>query len=175
MASFSHDMDEFRERLKEGSIQKAYRGLMDFFQGLRTRFQREHPDWEVSGSVYYGFMDMTYFGLFPKEMKERKLKIAVVFLYDEFRFDAWLSGGNRQVQEKYWRKIKETGWDRHRVVPVIEGSDSIVECELARDPDFSDLEGLARRIEKGVATFVEDMGELLETLGTRERDSDRSR
>ncbi|MDP3180080.1 MAG: hypothetical protein Q8M76_19365 [Spirochaetaceae bacterium] len=164
MRSFQDDMNEFHEHLKKGAIQRAYRGLMEYFLTLKAHFLEKHPDWDVAGNVYYGFMDMTYFGIFPKEMKDRRLKIAVVFLYEEYRFDVWLSGSNRQVQEKFWRKITEANWNKYYVVPAIKGSDSIVEYTIERDPDFTDLDGLTRRIEKGVSTFVEGIGELLEML-----------
>jgi len=35
-------------------------------------------------------MDMTYFAFTPSELKEKKLKIAIVYLHEQNRFDAWL-------------------------------------------------------------------------------------
>ncbi len=164
MSSFADEMIEFRQLLANGTVQRAYRGLMDYILGLRTHFAKLHPEWDLAGSLYYGFMDMTYFAVFPAGFKERSLKIALVFLYQEFQFDAWLSGSNRKVQEQYWGRIKAINWRKHPLVPEIKGSDSIIEHTIARDPDFGDLESLTRKIEKGTAAFVRDCAELLRVL-----------
>jgi hypothetical protein len=34
------------------------------------------------------------------------LKIAIVFDYAAFGFEAWLAGRNRQVQRKYWQLFR---------------------------------------------------------------------
>lgn len=57
---------------------------------------------------------MTYFSVIPKSIKERKLKIAIVFLHTAFRFEAWLSGLNRQVQTQYWELFKDSGWNKYQ-------------------------------------------------------------
>ena len=66
MDSFKESMSEYRKQLEKGTIQKAYRGLMDYIMGLRSYFENKYPDYYVSGSVYFGYMDMTYFSFFPE-------------------------------------------------------------------------------------------------------------
>ena len=68
----------------------------------------------------------------------RSLKIAIVFNYEAFRFEAWLSAANRQVQRKYWELFRNSQWADYRVVKPATGVDSILECDLASDPDFGD-------------------------------------
>ena len=101
MGSFSESMNEYKKQIKKGLIQEAYQGLMAYFRDLDSHFKNKYPDYFVSGSIYYGYMDMTYFSIFPESLKRRKLKIAIVFIHDTFRFEVWLSGSNRKVQEKY--------------------------------------------------------------------------
>jgi hypothetical protein len=110
MVLFQDSINEYRNQLQTGTIQKAYRGLMEYIMGFRTHFTQKHPDYAISGSIYHGYMDMTYFSVFPKSIKERKLKIAIVFLHEAFRFEAWLSGINRQVQKQYWELTNSTTW-----------------------------------------------------------------
>jgi hypothetical protein len=148
------DMLEYRSQLEKGSIQRAYRGLMDFMMGLRTHFQKTYPQYSVPGSLYAGYMDMTYFSIVPEIPKEHGLKIAVVFLHEAFRFEVWLSGYNRPVQEDYWRRIRESGWNKYHLVTEIKGSDSIVEHILVENPDFSDPDALTARIDKGVVVLL---------------------
>jgi hypothetical protein len=108
------DMKEFREQLRSGSIRRAYRALLDYMMNLRKHFQRRYSDYSVSG-LYQGCMDMTFFALVPPFLKRRGLKVAIVFNYDAFRFEAWLAGRNRQVQREYWELFKDTRWGEYRV------------------------------------------------------------
>ena len=94
-------------------------------------------------------------------MKDRKLKIAIVFLHEVFRFEAWLSGVNRQVQSQYWELIKESGWNKYKIVPPAKGVDSILESILVSNPDFTDLDALTRRIETTTLEFIRDIESFL--------------
>lgn len=147
-------MKEFREQLKKGSIQKAYRALLAYMMGLRTHFAKKHGDAAVSG-LYQGYMDMTYFALFTSELKSRGLKVAIVLNYSTFRVEAWLSGRNRNIQKEYYELLKTRPLDNYRLVAPAEGIDSIVECDLTMDLDLSVPEALTSRIESGAAELIE--------------------
>ncbi len=157
-------MLEFKKQLEKGSIQKAYQGLMEYIMDLRTHFQKKYPDHFVSGSLYFGYMDMTYFAFIPPSLKARKLKVAILFSYDTFRFEAWLAGNNKGIQKEYWNLFKESGWDKYRLVPTTNGYDGIVEHSLVEDPDFSDLDALTEQIERGTLNFIEDIERFLSKL-----------
>ena len=162
MGSFHEYINEYKKQLGKGAIQVAYKGLMGYILDLRTHFKNKYPDYFVSGSIYYGYMDMTYFSVFPKSIKDRKLKVPIVFLHETFRFEVWLSGVNRQVQEKYWKLIKESDWNKYKLVPQEgKGADSIVEHILVDNPDFSDLDALTQQIEKGTLKFIKDIENFL--------------
>jgi hypothetical protein len=161
MESFHESVNEYRKQLKKGAIQTAYKGLMEYFMSLKTHFKNKYPDFFVSGSIYYGYMDMTYFSLFPKSLKDRKLKIALVFVYDTFRFEIWLAGSNKQIQSKYWKLFKESDWKKYHVVSTTTGVDSIVEYILVDNPDFRDPDALTKQIEKGTLKFIKDIESFL--------------
>lgn len=161
MQSFQDNINEYRTQLEKGAIQKAYKGLMEYIMELRTHFKNNYPDYFVSGAIYYGYMDMTYFSFFPKSLKDRNLKVAVVFLHETFRFEVWLAGVNKQIQTKYWQWFKENGWDRYPLVPTTKGADSIIESVLVDNPDFSDLDALSNRIEKATLKFIQDVDSFL--------------
>jgi hypothetical protein len=61
----------------------------------------------VSG-FYRGYMDMTYFALFPPSLKTRNLKIAVVFNYDASDSRYGSRHATRRVQRQYWELLKES-------------------------------------------------------------------
>jgi hypothetical protein len=154
-------MAEYKKQLEKGVIQRAYKGLMEYLMSLRTHIQRKHPDYAVPGSIYYGYMDMSYFSILPESLKERNLKIAIVFLHEAGRFEAWLSGYNKQVQAEYWKLIRESGWDKYHLVSTTKGADSILETVLVDQPDFSDLEGLTKKIESRSIKFIRDVEEFI--------------
>lgn len=161
MESFDEYINEYRKQLEQGAIQKAYKGLMEYIMGLRTNFKTKYPDYSVSGSIYYGYMDMTYFSIFPKALSDRELKIALVFLHEPFRFEVWLSGKNKQVLTKYWKLFKESDWHKYKIVTPAKGVDSIVEHVLVDNPDFSDLNALTIQIEQGTLKFIQDVESFL--------------
>lgn len=164
MTTLQDQMMEYRFQLKKGSIQAAHRGLMEFISSLRTFFQRNYPEFEVPGNIYQGYMDMTYFSIIPPSLKPRKLKIAVVFVYETFRFEVWLSGYNRQVQAKYWRLLRDNGYEQYQLVDDPLKADSILEHTLVKDPDFSDTAELTQRITSGTRSFIADIETQLATL-----------
>jgi hypothetical protein len=104
---------------------------------------------------------MTYFSFFPKSLKNRKLKIGIVFIHDTCRFEVWLFGYNKQVQAKYWKLFKENDWNTYRIPSTIKGMDSIIEYIVVDNPDFSDLDTLTKQIEKGTLKFIKDVENFL--------------
>ncbi len=164
MTTFQESMQAYRCLLEEGLLQQAYRGLMDYMLALKTHFKNKYPEYFVSGGLYYGFMDMTYFSITPAALKERALKIAVVFVHETFTFEVWLSGSKRLIQAEYWQKIKESGWSKYRLVADPEREDAVLQHTLAADPNFSDLEALSARIEQGTLAFTRDVQAFLASL-----------
>jgi len=160
MESLQEYINEYKKQLEKGAIQRAYRGLMKYVMDLRTQFSRRFPDF-APGSIYLGYMDMTYFPVFPESLKSRKLKIAIVFIHKTVRFEVWLVGSNRQVQEKYWRVFKEGGWNKYRISENVKRADYITAYTLVNNPDFGNLDALIKQIEKGTLIFVNDIEDFL--------------
>jgi len=100
---------------------------------------------------------MTYFSLFPDLIKRRNLKIAIVFIHDKCRFEVWLSGSNRNVQAKYWKLLKESGWQKYHIASNPRAVDYVIDHILINNPDFSDLDALTGQIERGTLEFIRDV------------------
>jgi hypothetical protein len=160
MVSLSADIENLRQQLQQGSIQKAYRALLAYMMGLRTHFVNKYGNPAVSG-LYQGYMDMTYFALYPPALKRRGLKVAIVFNYDAFRFEAWLAGRNRKIQRQYWELFRDNYSGEYRVVTPAEGVDAIVECDLVMEFDLDDPEALSSKIETGTVAFIDRMERFL--------------
>ena len=161
MKSFNDSIIEYRKQIEKGDIKVAYRGLIGYIMDLRLSFKNKYPDYSVSGSIYQGYMDMTYFALFPESLKAKKLKIAIVFIHDTFRFEVWLAGYNKQVQEKYWKLFKESNWNKYSIPATTKGADSILELILIDNPDFTDPHTLTVEIERGTLNFIHDVMTLI--------------
>jgi hypothetical protein len=160
MSAILEDMEGFRKQLGLGSIQKAYRTLISFMMGLRTYFANKYGDSSVS-ALYQGYMDMTYFAIFPASLKPHDLKLAIVFNYDAFRFEAWLAARNRKVQRQYWERFKDSQWPEYRVITPAVGIDSIIECDLAKEFDIADPDALTSKIDSTVEAFVKNIEQFL--------------
>jgi hypothetical protein len=154
MESLNENVIEYKKQMEKGIIQKAYRGIMDYVMQLRTFIKNKYPELSV-GNIYSGYMDMTYFPLFPKILKSRKLKIAIVFIHETCRFEVWLSGNNRQVQQNIRELIRENNWNKYQRNP--NNADSIIESTLDDNPNFSDPDALSKKIETSTLSFIKDI------------------
>ena len=157
MESFARAMQAYHQQIQRGEIQQAYRGLMEYMSALKTELKAKHPDYQVSGSLYFGYMDMTYFSFTPPALKDKGLKIAIVFVHDTFAFEAWLSAANRGLLAQFAEQFKDAGWEKYRRVDAAQNPDAILEHTLAADPDFSDLPALSAQIERETLAFCADM------------------
>jgi len=158
--ALNDDIAEYMNQLSKGQIQKAYRGIMSFMSGLRTFLEERHPDC-TAGSLYSGYMDMTYFAFTPSGLRSYKLKIAIVYLHEKGSFEAWLCGSNRKIQAEYVDFFSRRDTGEYRPSQVTPGGDSIIEVTLSERPDFDSPEDLKREIEKKVLKFAEDIASLL--------------
>jgi hypothetical protein len=161
MKSFQELMIEYKKQMEKGDIKAAYKGLMDYIMGLRVYFKKNYPNFAVSGCLYEGYMDMTFFSLVPKSFKLQKLKVVIVFCHDTCRFEVWLSGINKEIQAKYLKLLKDSDMKKYRIPSTTEGVDSILEYVVAETPDFNNLNALTKQIEKGTLTFIKDIEDFL--------------
>ncbi|WP_320164220.1 DUF7000 family protein [uncultured Trichococcus sp.] len=161
MESINEYIKEYTAQLSKGRIQKAYRGIMTFMSALRSYLESRYPDYTV-GSLYFGYMDMTYFAFTPADLKNKKLKIAVVYLHEKGVFEVWLAGNNRKIQAEYIALMSSENIGIYKLSQVIPGVDSIIESTLVEKPDFDHPEELKKQIEKKTMAFVKDIISVLD-------------
>ena len=161
MKPFPVSMDEYKKQMQQGDVRTAYKGLMEYIMGLRSYFKKKYPDYVVHGSIYFGYMVMTYFSFFPRSFKLKKLKVAIVFIHETCRFEVWLAGYNKQIQTHYWKLFTESGWRKYHIPATTKDIDSILEHVVVEHPDFNNLDELTRQIENGTVTFIKDVQDFL--------------
>jgi hypothetical protein len=153
-------MQIYRQQIKNGVISQAYKGLMNFYASFRTHLINQYPDYHIS-SIYYGYLDMTYFSFTPTILKQQRLKIAIVFLHEAFRFEVWLAAANKRIQQEYWELINLSSWRKYSLVSSTQGADAILEHILIADPDFADLDQLSHQLETSALKFTQDVVDFL--------------
>ena len=163
MQTLNDAIKEYTAQLQKGQIQEAYKGIMTFMSGLKTYLQSRHTEYTTTG-LYFGYMDMTYFAFTPPELKDRNLKIAIVYLHQENRFELWLGGTNRKVQAQYIEIFKEKDITPYKLSQVSPGVDSIIESIVSEQPDFDDADTLMQIIEEKTVEFANQILLLLKKV-----------
>jgi hypothetical protein len=161
MKSLNKSIYEYGKQVEKGDIRKAYRGLMDFIKGLRIYFKDHYPEYGVSGNIYQGYMDITFFSFAPKALKDRDLKLAIVFVHEKIEFEVWLTGRNTEIQTKYRELLRKKTLSKYSVSTDEKGVSSIIEHTLVENPDFDNPQDLTKQIEFGVEDFIKDIEKLL--------------
>ncbi len=160
MDSLNTHIQEYQLQLSKGHIQIAYKGIMTFMSSLKSHLEKTYPNY-VTSSLYYGYLDMSYFAFSPPGLKIKKLKIAIVYLHEFGRFEAWLSGNNRKIQAAYIARLSQKNFDEFTLSQVGPGVDSIIEIILVEKPNFDRREDLISQIEWKAIGFINDMTALL--------------
>ena len=126
---------------------------MKYVQKLKIVFSKDLSDTYSVGNVFQGYMDYTYFYLSNDFLKDKKLKLGLVFNHNHVRFEAWLLGQTKDAQAKYWKLLRNTKWINGSEMPQY----SIFEVVLVNNPDFDDLDKLTENIKNKLISVAEDI------------------
>ena len=151
--NLNYFVSAYKEVLKNGDVQVAYAELVKYVQKLKTTFSKDLGDTYSVGNVFQGYMDYTYFYLSNDFLKDKKLKLGLVFNHNHVRFEAWLLGQTKDIQEKYWELLKNTKWINGSEMPQY----SIFEVILVDNPDFDDLDTLTENIKNKLISVAKDI------------------
>ncbi len=153
MDSLGGCIRKYKDQIRSGEIVTAYRGIMKFMTDLKKRMAKNHPECELSSSIYFGHMDMTHFAFTPHQFSEKKLKFAIVFLHEYCRFEIWLAAVNKKIQRQI--KFELTDKDLGELKITDDPSDAIIKSVLTDAPDFDRSQELMDQIEEGTMKFIE--------------------
>lgn len=101
-------LDIYKELLLTTKLQQGYQEFIKLFRYLRVELEKDLHEFSFSGSIVENRMDFAYFQLLSDELKEKGLKVQVVFAHKEFQFEVWVSGYNRKIQCDYYNYLKNT-------------------------------------------------------------------
>jgi hypothetical protein len=153
MTSVNKLIETYTNQLHHGDLQLAYKTILGFLGKLRSELSRKHPDYEVSG-IYQGYMDMSYFSMSTKSLKDKGLKIAIVYIHEKGDFEIWLSARNRETAKRYASILKHEIHSKLTLFHELNNPDAILECVGVCKPDFDDQTSLMDIIDQGVEEFL---------------------
>ena len=153
MKTLNQLVKQYTSHLQQGEIQVAYKGILEFIGKLRGDFIKKYPHHDI-GSIYQGYMDMTYFSLLTEPLKEKGLKIAIVYLHEKGTFEVWLSARNREIAKKY-ESLRSGDISADLILFHDDANqDAIIECILTSTPNFEEQAMLIYIIDQRVQKFV---------------------
>lgn len=100
-------LDMYRYLLATTDIQQAYQEFVDLFRFVRIELEKQLPQYNFSSHIVENRLDFAYFQLTDEALKNKGLKIQVVFVHKTYCFEVWVSRYNRQIQQKYYRILKD--------------------------------------------------------------------
>lgn len=119
-----NSLKRYKKLLKEIKLQVAYRELIAFITKFQMYFKSNDPEYDIVKCSYQGYLDLLFFTFTTEELKSKQLKIAVVFLHKAIRFEAWLSGINRNIMTIYNKKLKVYNLGEYLLANDEKGMDS---------------------------------------------------
>jgi hypothetical protein len=102
----SEYLETYKSLLATTELQLGYQEFIKLFRFLRIELEKELPDFSFSGNIIENNMDFAYFQITDKDLREKGVKIQVVFVHKSFRFEVWASGYSRKIQCSYYNKLK---------------------------------------------------------------------
>ena len=160
MKSNNQLIKDYTHCLQQGEMHIAYKGIIDFIGKLRADFIKNYSHLYI-GSIYQGYLDMSYFSINTEHLKGKGLKVAIVYLHEKRTFEVWLSARNRKILKRYEGVIKNIIADDANMFHDDNNQDSIIEYKLTSDPNFDNEDLLINIIEQGVEKFMAKMSSFI--------------
>lgn len=142
-----------------GEFPRAYRGIVSALQQFKSAWEHAHPG-ESAGSLYQGYLDMSFVAVAPANLAAKRLKISLVFLHDSGIFTLWLTAGNRAIQKRVSDSLARVPLKGYTLNTLEPGVDAIISRDLDQPYAFDEPDVLTRRLLSAVESFAEDMAAL---------------
>ena len=133
----------YKEQINKSDIQKTYMFLLRYVMQVKTSFEKAFSKEYSCGYVSPGCMDYSYFSFTNDYLRSKKLRFGIVLNHNEMRFELWLLGQNKKIQDKYWNLLKTSPWNEGRTKKPQYAELEIV---LVDNPDFENIDALTADI-----------------------------
>ena len=138
-------IDDYKKQIQEGEITEAYSFLMKYLMQIKASCERTFPKNYFFGNVSPGYLDFSYFPFYNEYLRDKKLRFGIALNHSEMRFELWLMGQNKEIQNRYWNMLKTSTWNQGRITRP---QYSELEIVLIDHPDFEKIDELTADIVK---------------------------
>jgi len=140
----------YQEQIRTGDIQKTYAFLLKYVMQIKASIEKQFSKKYSFGNVFQGYLDYFYFS--NDYLRSKKLRFGIVLNHSEMRFELWLLGQNKKIQDKYWNILKASSWNQGRTTKP---QYSELEIILIDNPDFEKSDELTANILKRAVVEVD--------------------
>lgn len=84
-------LEEYQNLIQNTNLQKGYQEFIRLFRWLRINLQNRFSSFRFQGNIVENNMEYSYFQFSDDTLKQMGLKIVVVFVHSDFRFEVWIS------------------------------------------------------------------------------------
>jgi len=133
----------YKEQVNKSDIQKTYMFLLKYLMQVKASFEKAFSKEYSYGYVSPGYMDYSYFSFANEYLKDKRLRFGIVLNHSEMRFELWLMGQNKEIQNSYWNLLKASTWNQDRTTKPQYAELEIV---LVDNPNFENIDALTADI-----------------------------
>ena len=159
--SLSSCIDHYCHAVREANLSRAYRGILSALLAFKSGWEAAHPEDSV-GSLYQGYLDMSFVAIAPAAFGARRLKISLVYLHADGRFTLWLTAGNRSIQAEVSNELAKKPLGAYSLTVLKPGVDAIISKDIPLPYFFDEPERLTAHLMDATEHFLFDMSVLLE-------------
>ncbi len=100
-------INEYKNIIQTTNIQLGYKELTNSIKHVKTCLEKEMVSFDFSKNIIESNIEFTYFHFSNDILKSKGLKLVLVFLHKEFKYEICLSGINRKKQMEFYNSIKD--------------------------------------------------------------------
>ena len=149
-------LNNYKNLLLTTELQLFYQEFIKLFRFLRIELEKELPNFSFSSNIVENNMDFSYFQLTDPDLKEKGIKIQIVFVHKDFRFEIWASGYNRKIQSRYYNHLKNQSM-KYYLNNNPEKIDYILKAEIEKNIELDNGEIVVSKIKPVVLEMVDFM------------------
>ena len=133
----------YKDQVNKSDIQKAYMFLLKYVMQVKTSFEKAFSKEYSCGYVSPGYMDYSYFSFANEYLRGKGLRFGIVLNHNEMRFELWLLGQNKEIQNRHWDLLKTSKWNEGR---TRKPKYAELEIIMVDSPDFENIDALTANI-----------------------------
>lgn len=96
---------EYKKLQDTTNIQDCYQHTIQALKYICSKLEEEMTNYHFMNRFVENQMNFSYFQLTNDSLKNKKLKIQVIFVHKTCTFEVWISGYNRKTQKNYYSSL----------------------------------------------------------------------